>query len=129
MVPSFNSSLLLNWTTLRHLCVLNWPRNVVVPKTGRKFPVSERPSNRIMSSIPISNPHTNYSFPTFTHIALPLHAFQQMSLPCYTTLEFNGRKHSIGKLNELKPQNLAGEPRGSGMGAHEDLIFPGRCTR
>ena len=126
-----NSSLRLTWTNASTTCVLTWPRNDVVPKTGRKFPVSERPSNRIMSPIPISNSPSNYSFPTFTHIALPLHAFQQMSLPCYTTLEFDGRKHSIGKLNEMNQQNLAGEPRGSGMGAHEDLMsFPRRlCTR
>ena len=43
----------------------------------------------------------------------------------YTALEFDGRKHSIGKLKEMKLQNLAGKLRGNGTGSHEDLTsFP-----
>ena len=125
-----NSSLRLTWTNASTTCVLTWPRNHVVPKTGRKLPVLEQPNIRTTRINPILN-RVQPFWSTFTHIALPLHALRQMSLP--TTLLPNSTEENIRstKLNEMNQQSLAGEPRGSGMGAHEDLMsFPRRlCTR
>ena len=77
-----------------------------------------------MGLIPISNPHSHSSIPTFTRSTATT---CQMAPSLPTTLLSNSTEENIQsmKLRETKQQNLAGELRGNGMGTREDLIsFP-----
>ena len=94
-----NSSLCLKWTNASTTCVLTWPRNDVVPKSGRKLPVLEQPNIRTARINPTLNCVQPFC-PTFTHIALPLHVFRQMSLP--TTLLSNLTEENIRSVNSMK---------------------------
>ena len=98
-------------------------------KSGRKFPVLEKPSIRTTRINPTLNRVQPFLFNLNSSTATTCQ--KAPSLP--TTLLSNSTEGNIWPiiLSEMKQQNLARKLRGSGTGSHEDWIsFPRRlCTR
>ena len=93
-----NSSLRLTWTNASTTCVLTWPRNHVVPKTGRKLPVLEQPNIRTARINPTLNCVQPFC-PTFTRSTAT--TCQTAPSPP-TTLLSNSTEENIRSVNLKK---------------------------